>query len=371
VLQESKRNPKIDLDELLKRVYNMGASDVHLRVKLPPILRIGGKLAKTDLPPLEHSDIMEFIKKLLPAEKRKELPFKKDIDVAYSLPGVCRFRVNIFRQRGTYAIVLRMIPPKVPEIDELNLPPVIKQIALYQRGLVLVTGTTGSGKSTTLAAMLNEINKKESRTIITIEDPIEYLHKDDKSIFYQREIGEDADDFLSALRAALREDPDVILVGEMRDVETVRTALDAAETGHFVLSTLHTLDAKETINRIISFFPLNEQQAIRFQLASVLKATISQRLIPRADGLGRVPAVEVMIVTDAIRERILNPEITDEIPEFIAKEREVYGSQTFDQSLYDLWRKGLITKEDALKHATRPDDLKLKIEGIFTGGTKL
>ena len=361
----------MDLDELLKKAYKVGASDIHLRIKAPPIFRINGKLVKTDLPPLENSDIMAFIKKILPIDKRKQLPYAKDVDFAYSLPGVCRFRVNIFRQRGTYAIVMRVIPVNVPDISELNLPEVVRKIALYQRGLVLVTGTTGSGKSTTLAAMLNEINKKEARTIITIEDPIEYLHRDEKSVFYQREIGEDADDFLSALRAALREDPDVILVGEMRDVETVRTALDAAETGHFVLSTLHTLDAKETINRIISFFPLNEQQAIRFQLASVLKATISQRLIPRADGLGRVPAVEVMIVTDAIRERILNPEITDEIPEFIAKEREVYGSQTFDQSLYDLWQKGLITKEDALKHATRPDDLKLKIEGIFTGGGRL
>jgi twitching motility protein PilT len=265
---------------------------------------------------------------------------------------------------------MRTIPVKVPDIDELNLPPVLKKIALYQRGLVLVTGTTGSGKSTTLAAMLNELNKRDSRVVITIEDPIEYLHSDKKCIFYQREIGDDADDFFTALRAALREDPDVILVGEMRDAETVRTALDAAETGHMVFSTLHTLDAKETINRIISFFPLHQQQAIRFQLASVLKATISQRLIPRADGKGRVPAVEVMIVTEAIKERIMNPELTDEIPQFIEQGHDVYGSQTFDQSLYDLWQKGLITKEDALKYATKPDDLRLKMEGIISGGTE-
>ena len=359
---------KIDLDQLLIKAHRLGASDLHLRVKAPPILRINGKLVKLDLPSLEVKDIDEFVKKILPLEKKRELPYIKNIDLAYSLPGVCRFRVNIFKQRGTFAIVMRTIPVEVPKIDDLNLPDVIKKIALYPRGLVLVTGTTGSGKSTTLAAMLNELNEKDARVVITIEDPVEYLHRDKKCLFYQREIGNDADDFFTALRAALREDPDVILVGEMRDPETVRTALDAAETGHMVFSTLHTLDAKETINRIISFFPLNEQQAIRFQLASVLKATISQRLIPRADGRGRVPAVEVMIVTEAIKERILNPELTEEIPHFIEKGHEVYGSQTFDQSLYELWKKGLITREEALKYATKPDDLRLKMEGIFSGG---
>ena len=362
---------KFELDWLLKKVHQLGASDLHLRVKAPPILRINGKLVKLDLPPLEVDDVNEFVEKLLPLERRKDIPYIKNLDVAYSLPGICRFRVNIFKQRGTFAVVMRTIPFSIPKIDELNLPKVIKKIALLQRGLVLVTGTTGSGKSTTLAAMLNELNEKESRVVITIEDPVEYLHRDKKCIFYQREIGNDADDFFTALRAALREDPDVILVGEMRDVETVRTALDAAETGHMVFSTLHTLDAKETINRVISFFPLNEQQAIRFQLASVLKATISQRLIPRADGKGRVPAVEVMVVTEAIRERIINPELTDEIPAFIEKGHGVYGSQTFDQSLYYLYRRGLITKEEALKYATKPDDLKLRIEGIVSGGAEV
>ena len=359
---------KIELDQLLRRVHKLGASDLHLRAKAPPILRVNGKLIKLEVPPLEVHDIDEYVKKLLPLEKKRELPYIKDIDIAYSLPGVCRFRVNIFRQRGTFAIVMRAIPIDIPSIEDLNLPSVLKKIALYQRGLVLVTGTTGSGKSTTLAAMLNELNENDSRVVITIEDPIEYLHKDKRSFFYQREIGNDAADFFTAMRAALREDPDVILVGEMRDPETVRTALDAAETGHMVFSTLHTLDAKETINRIVSFFPLDQQQAIRFQLASVLRATISQRLIPRADGKGRVPAVEVMIVTGAIRERIMNPELTNEIPHFIEKGKDVYGSQTFDQSLYELWRKGLITKEDALKYATKPDDLKLKMEGIIASG---
>jgi len=361
----------LDLDTLLTKAFRLGASDIHLRVKLPPVFRINGKLVKIELPELTANDINSFVKKIVPVDRMKDLPYMKNIDLAYSIPGVCRFRVNIFKQRGTFAIVMRTIPAKIPDIEELNLPTVIKEIALYPRGLVLVTGTTGSGKSTTLAAMLNELNNKDSRVIVTIEDPIEYLHRDKKCIFYQREIGGDADDFFTALKAALREDPDVILVGEMRDPETVRTALDAAETGHMVFSTLHTLDAKETINRIISFFPPYHQQAIRFQLASVLKATISQRLLPRADGKGRVPAVEIMIVTETIRERIMNPELTEEIPEFIEKGKEVYGSQTFDQSLYDLWKRGLITKEDALKYATKPDDLKLKMEGIFSSGLEI
>lgn len=361
----------LDLDTLLTKAFRLGASDIHLRVKLPPVFRINGKLVKIELPELTANDINSFVKKIVPVDRMKDLPYMKNIDLAYSIPGVCRFRVNIFKQRGTFAIVMRTIPAKIPDIEELNLPTVIKEIALYPRGLVLVTGTTGSGKSTTLAAMLNELNNKDSRVIVTIEDPIEYLHRDKKCIFYQREIGDDADDFFTALKAALREDPDVILVGEMRDPETVRTALDAAETGHMVFSTLHTLDAKETINRIISFFPPYHQQAIRFQLASVLKATISQRLLPRADGKGRVPAVEIMIVTETIRERIMNPELTEEIPEFIEKGKEVYGSQTFDQSLYDLWKRGLITKEDALKYATKPDDLKLKMEGIFSSGFEI
>ncbi len=354
-------------ESILKEAVSLGASDIHLKSGSPPILRIHGKLHKLDYE-LSNEDIEGFVRLLLPESKRKLIHELKNIDIGYGLEGVGRFRVNIFRQMGSFAIVMRVIPERVPRIDELNLPSVLKKIALYRRGLVLVTGTTGSGKSTTLSAMLEELNEKDSRVVITIEDPIEYIHEDKNCVFYQRQIGEDAEDFFTALKYALREDPDVILVGEMRDPETVRTALDAAETGHMVFSTLHTLDAKETVNRIISFFPPHHQQAIRYQLASVLKATISQRLIPRADGKGRVPAVEVMIVTDAIKERIIDPSLTDEIPEYIEKGKEVYGSQTFDQSLYDLWERGLITKEEALKHASKPDDLKLKMEGIFSSG---
>ncbi len=361
----------VELDNVLKNAVALNASDVHLRVNLSPILRINGRLVKTDFPSLTNENILSFVKQILPIEKKKELPVLKNVDTSYSVPGVGRFRVSIFRQRNTFALVMRLIPSRIPTVEELNLPLVIKKIAREQRGMVLVTGTTGSGKSTTLAAMMNEINQKDSRVIITIEDPIEFLHTDVKSVFYQREIGSDADDFFTALRAALREDPDVILVGEMRDPETVRTALDAAETGHLVFSTLHTLDAKETIYRVISFFPPHHQQSIRYQLASVLKATISQRLLPRADGNGRVPAVEVMITTEAIKERILNPDLTEEIPEFIEKGREIYGSQTFDQSLFDLWKKKFISTEDALKYATRPDDLKLRMQGITSGELRI
>ena len=361
----------VELDNILKNAVALNASDVHLRVNLPPILRINGKLIKTEFPVLTKENVLSFVKLILPIDKKKELPVLRNIDTSYSVSGVGRFRVSIFRQRNTFAIVMRLIPSRIPTVEELTLPLVIKKIAHEQRGMVLVTGTTGSGKSTTLAAMMNEINNKESRVIITIEDPIEFLHTDIKSIFYQREIGSDADDFFTALRAALREDPDVILVGEMRDPETVRTALDAAETGHLVFSTLHTLDAKETIYRVISFFPPHHQQSIRYQLASVLKATISQRLLPRADGSGRVPAVEVMLTTEAIRERILNPDLTEEIPEFIEKGREIYNSQTFDQSLFELWKKRYISTEDALKYATRPDDLKLRMQGITSGELRI
>jgi twitching motility protein PilT len=253
---------------------------------------------------------------------------------------------------------------KVPAIDELNLPEVLKKIALEPRGLILVTGTTGSGKSTTLAAMIDHINANRTYNIITIEDPIEYLHRDKKSIVNQREVGSDTESFSKALRAALRQDPDVILVGEMRDFETIQTALTAAETGHLVLSTLHTTDATETINRIITVFPPYQHKQVRIQLASILKGIISMRLVPRADGQGRVPAVEVLVATETIRDCIIDPDKTKLIPDIIAKSKLHYGMQTFDQSLYDLYKSGLITYEEALRRATNPDDFALKVKGI-------
>jgi twitching motility protein PilT len=286
------------------------------------------------------------------------------MDLSYGVPGLGRFRVSVYMQRGTIGMVFRSIPYNIPSLDSLNLPPVLKKLAMEERGLILVTGTTGSGKSTTLAAIIDYVNQARTCNIITVEDPVEYLHKDKKSIISQREIGFDTLSFANALRGALRQDPDVILVGEMRDMETIETALTAAETGHLVMSTLHTLDATETINRIIAVFPPFQQRQIRIQLSSVIKGVISQRLVPRADGKGRVPAVEVMIATNRIRECIDDKEKTKQIHDAIAQGFISYGMQTFDQSLMQLYTKQLITYDEALRQSTNPDDFALKVSGI-------
>ena len=296
--------------------------------------------------------------------QREVFKKKNDIDLAYSVPGLGRFRCNIFIQRGTIGLVFRVIPMRIPTIEELHLPDVLKKISMEPRGLILVTGTTGSGKSTTLASMMDNINTNKTEHIMTIEDPIEYLHRDKRSIVNQREIGNDTESFSKALRAALRQDPDVILVGEMRDFETIQTALTAAETGHLVLSTLHTIDATETINRIISVFPPYQHKQVRMQLASVLKAIISMRLVPKIDGKGRVPAVEVLIATAMIKDCILDPDKSKMIPDVIAQGALHYGMQTFDQSLFNLYKGGLISYEEALRRATNPDDFALKVKGI-------
>jgi twitching motility protein PilT len=288
----------------------------------------------------------------------------REVDLAYGIPGLGRFRVNAFQQRGTVGIVFRVIPFGVKSIEHLHLPKVIQSIAMEQRGLILVTGTTGSGKSTTLAAMIEYINANRTCHIMTIEDPIEFLIRDRRSIVNQREIGVDTQSFSTALRSALRQDPDVILVGEMRDFETIETAITAAETGHLVMSTLHTLDATETINRIISVFPPYQQKQIRLQLASILKAVISQRLVPRADGKGRVPALEVLVSTARIRECIADKDRTKEIHDAIAKGYTTYGMQTFDQSLMSLVKQKLVTYDEALKHVSNPDDFALRFRGI-------
>jgi twitching motility protein PilT len=297
---------------------------------------------------------------------RQKQKFKEnlEIDIAYSVPGLGRFRCNVFQQRGTVGLVLRVIPVKIMTVRELGLPVVLERISQEQRGLILCTGTTGSGKSTTLAAMIDYINSQRCEHIITIEDPIEFLHRDKKSIVNQREVEVDTRSFAAALRSALRQDPDVILVGEMRDYETIETAITAAETGHLVLSTLHTLDATETVNRIISVFPPHQQKQIRLQLAGVLKAVVSMRLIPRADGHGRVPAVEVMIATPFIRDCIINKDKTKLIHEAIAAGVSQYGMQTFDQSIFQLYKKELISYDEALRRASNPDEFKLKIQGI-------
>lgn len=355
----------MDIKEILKQAHAMGASDIHFKVGSPPIIRVDGSLitlASANKISQEHAVKAAF--SIMTPGQRELFKTKNDADLAYSVPGLGRFRCNIFLQRGTIGMVFRIIPVRIPSIDELNLPPALKKLSLEPRGLILVTGTTGSGKSTTLASMIDHINGHKTYNVVTIEDPIEYLHRDHKSIINQREVGSDTESFGKALRAALRQDPDVILVGEMRDFETIQTALTAAETGHLVLSTLHTTDASETVNRIISTFPPYQHKQVRIQLASVLKGVVSMRLIPKADGRGRVPAVEVMIATATIRDCVTDPDKTKLIPDVIAQGKLHYGMQTFDQSLFDLHKSGLITYDEAYKRATNPDDFALRVKGI-------
>jgi twitching motility protein PilT len=311
-----------------------------------------------------QEDTIAMAFSMMSSRQKEKFKNNFEIDFAYSVPGLGRFRCNIFQQRGTVGLVLRVIPVKINTVRELMLPAVIEKICEETRGLILCTGTTGSGKSTTLAAMIDYINAHRTEHIITVEDPIEFLHRDKKSIVNQREVEVDTKSFSQALRSALRQDPDVILVGEMRDYETIETALTAAETGHLVLSTLHTMDATETVNRIISVFPPHQQKQIRLQLAAVLKAVISLRLLPRADGLGRVPAAEVMVATNYIKDCIENKEKTKLIKDAISAGTSQYGMQTFDQSIYILYKNGLITLEEALRRCSNPDEFKLKIQGI-------
>jgi twitching motility protein PilT len=355
------------IDDLLRFAAQSGASDVHLKVGSYPMMRVNGNLAIcSEEKRLDRADTEAMADAIFTAEHREKFRRSQEVDLAYSLSGVGRFRCNVFQQRGSIGLALRVIPTRVKPIDELGLPPVLKRIAQEERGLVLVTGTTGSGKSTTLAAMIDYINATRSSHIITIEDPIEYLHRDQYSIVNQREVRVDTESFSHALRSALRQDPDVILVGEMRDHETVETALLAAETGHLVFSTLHTLDATETINRIIAVFPPHQQRQVRIQLASVLKGAVAQRLLPRADGLGRVPAVEVMIATAFIRDCIIDKDRTSQIHGAISSGTSQYGMQTFDQSIFHLYQQGFVTVEEALRWASNVDEFKLKIQGIST-----
>jgi twitching motility protein PilT len=353
------------INDLLKLATDQGASDLHLKVGSHPVLRCNGRLAPMiDQKRLMQEDTIAMAFSIMSARQKQKFKDHFEIDMAYSVPGLGRFRCNVFQQRGTVGMVLRVIPVKISSIKELHLPPVLEQISQERRGLVLVTGTTGSGKSTSLAAMVDHVNAHRTEHIMTIEDPIEFLHKDKKSLVNQREIEVDTKSFSSALRSALRQDPDVILVGEMRDHETIETALNAAETGHMVLSTLHTVDATETINRIISVFPPHQQKQVRLQLGAVLKAIISMRLVRRKDGQGQVPAVEVLRATPYIRDCIENKEKTKLIQGSIAQGTSQYGMQTFDQALYTLFQTDLISYEEALRQASNPDEFKLKIAGI-------
>src|SRR5512144_3181871 len=353
------------IDQLLTIACSKGASDLHIKAGSFPFIRINGELQPmVEAQRLGGEDSLNMAFSIMNNRQKQRFNEVSEIDIAYGVSGLGRFRCNIFQQRGAVGMVLRVIPTTVRRTEELRLPPVIEIIADENRGLVLVTGSTGSGKSTTLAAMIDYMNRTRTGHIVTIEDPIEFLHRDKKSYVNQREVDVDTKSFSEALRGALRQDPDVILVGEMRDYETIETALLAAETGHLVFSTLHTLDATETVNRIIAVFPPHHQKQIRIQLAQVMKAVISLRLMPRADGIGRVPAAEVMIATAYIRECIENKEKTKYIREQIALGTSQYGMQTFDQSLFQLYKSGLITLEEAMRRATNPDEFKLRLQGV-------
>jgi twitching motility protein PilT len=351
-----------DIDQALMRVIELEGSDLHLKVPSPPVIRRHGRLEAIEgSEPLKPEDTERVFHHMLTEEpKLNEFRSDREVDFSYSVPGVARFRVNAFVQRGSISLVCRAIPYAVKTVEELQLPLVINELADEERGLVLLTGTTGSGKSTTLAAIIDRINSNYSKHIVTIEDPVEFLHRDKLAIINQREVGEDTTSFARALRRVLRQDPDVILIGEMRDEETVRTALSAAETGHLVLSTIHTVDASESVNRIIDFFPEAEQRQARAMLAGTLKGVVSQRLVPRPGGNGRIATCEILRMTGRVRDMILNPDETGKLPEVIA-EGAFYGMQTFDQALLGHVQNGFIEMDVALKAATHPHDFKLLV----------
>ena len=359
----------VDLDALLATALERGASDVHLKPGSPPILRVDARLApQGDQPALTPEDLDAIARRVLPERLHRQLQEGRETDCGYGLPGGARFRVNMFLALGQVRAVLRAIPATKPRFEELGLPPVLEKLCAERRGLVLVTGVTGSGKSTTLAAMIDWINRNRNDHVITIEDPIEFTHADQGSVISQREVGPDSPSFAAALRASLREDPDVILVGEMRDAETMAVALHAAETGHLVFSTLHTLNATETVNRIIGSFPPHQEQQIRDQLASVLAGIVSQRLVERTGGVGRVPAVEVLVATGLIRDCVRDGRRTAEIPTAMVSGQAQYGMQTFDQCLLRLYRDNVIAYETAREAATNPEDFDLKVRGVYSTG---
>jgi twitching motility protein PilT len=354
----------MDFSTVLESMVKAGASDLHLKAGSPPVLRVDGSLKVMDLPTMTRDALVAAVDQILTPRQKKTLEESRELDIGFSVPGLSRFRCNCYWQRGTVALSLRRVSSDVPDFDTLNLPPVVKELAHRERGLVLLTGTTGSGKSTTLAAMINSVNKKQSKNIITVEDPIEYLFPDVKSIISQREIGTDCRSFPEGLRRVLRQDPDIIMIGEVRDAETMSIAMMAANTGHLVMSTLHTVDAAQTLERIISFFPPHQQKEVRFNLANTLQAVVSLRLIPTADGVGRVPAAEVMIATAMIKECITEAERISQIRDAIQEGVSQYGMQSFDQSLMGFYRKGVIGLEEALRNCTDRTQFELKIKGI-------
>ncbi|HZR15033.1 MAG TPA: PilT/PilU family type 4a pilus ATPase [Acidimicrobiia bacterium] len=351
----------LELDELLRDAVDHRASDLHVKVGSRPFLRIDGRLEETRFDVVTAADTERVAFAIMPKQRADEFLATNEADFAYTVAGLGRFRVNVFRQRGSVGLVLRRVLPGIPSFEDLGLPTVVRRLAEEPRGLVLVTGPTGSGKTTSLAAMIDHINETQQRHIVTIEDPIEVLHTDKQSIVNQREVGTDTEDFHAALKRVLRQDPDVILIGEMRDPDTVWAALAAAETGHLVFSTLHTISATDTINRVIDFFPSHQQRQVRMSIAGSLRGIISQRLLERCDRAGRVPAVEVLVATGRVFDRIVDPDSTHDIEQIIA-EGEYYGMQTFDQSLLSLYKQGMVSRRDALATATQPHDLRLKME---------
>jgi len=359
----------VDVTELLRHTVEEGASDLHMKAGNVPFVRVDGELRPAPFPVLSANDTVGAAIALMPEHKRKEFEATNEADFGYTMAGVGRFRVNVFRQRGMVGLAIRRVRSEIPTLEELLLPPVLAELADSARGLVLVTGPTGTGKTTTIAAMIGHINRTRRAHIVTIEDPIEVVHDDDRAIVQQREIGLDTASYAAALKHVIRQDPDVVFVGEIRDPDSALSAIQAAETGHLVISTLHTIDATETINRLLDLFPPQQQREVRSSFAGALRGIVSQRLVPRADGRGRVAAVEVLVATGRVYERIIDPEATIEIRDVIA-EGEYYGMQTFDQALVKLVREGLVTEEDARRASTNPHDFVLALRGVLTrGGT--
>ncbi len=358
------KKPPMSMDELLREAINRRASDIHIKTDNPPVLRIDGELTRLNYEKLTDADVESLLGSIVSPKDMAKFTKLLELDTSYTLSGEARFRVNACRDDGDTRIVLRLIPMKIPTLDQLDLPKVLKKVVQDKNGLVLITGPTGSGKSTTLAAMINEINITTGRHIVTVEDPLEFVHTDKNSIITQREVGHDTLSFANALRGALRQDPDVILIGEMRDSETVRTALASAETGHLVFSTLHTVDAVETLHRIMDFFEPHHQLQIQKQLASVIRCVASQRIIPRKGTEGRCAAVEILLGTRTVRDFIEAGKPIKEIVALIQEGQSQYGMQTFDQALFDLFKRGLISEEIALRYATSPKDLKLRLQGM-------
>ena len=357
----------MDVTDLLRYTVEMGASDLHVKAGNVPFIRVDGELLPSPYPALSPSESEAYANSLMPDHKRRGFEDSNEADFGYTLPGVGRFRVNVYRQRSMVGMAIRRVRSEIPTFEELLLPPVLQDLAASPRGLVLVTGPTGTGKTTTIASMIGHINRNRRAHIVTIEDPIEVVHDDDRSIIQQREIGLDTDSYAAALKHVVRQDPDVIFVGEIRDPESALSAIQAAETGHLVISTLHTIDCTETINRILDLFPPQQQREVRTSFAGALRGIVSQRLVPRADGKGRVPAVEVLVATGRVFDRIVDPNATEEIADVIA-EGDFYGMQTFDQALVKLVNQGLVTEDDARRSSTNPHDFNLALRGVLTRG---